>query len=168
MINYSEIWGYLLKVCDYFIPPGNVVAKIRGFLYKPFFRNCGNNLKIAERAYIYNPNTITLGENVWLGYNCYLGKGFIVIGHNVVVGPFVSVSPTNHIRKNESYRFSGSTNTKIKIGNNVWIGAHSCILASVSINNSSVIAAGAVVTKDIPSCVMVSGIPAKINKKYSN
>ena len=52
----------------------------------------------------------------------------------------------------------------IKIGNGVWIGAHATILSGVTVGNGSVIAAGAVVTKDVPERVVVAGVPAKIIK----
>ena len=52
----------------------------------------------------------------------------------------------------------------IKIGNDVWIGAHATILAGVTIGNGAVIAAGAVVTKDVPANMVVGGVPAKIIK----
>ena len=52
----------------------------------------------------------------------------------------------------------------VKIGNNVWIGAHATILAGVTIGDNAVVAAGAVVTKDVPVNVVVGGVPAKIIK----
>ena len=52
----------------------------------------------------------------------------------------------------------------VKIGNRVWIGAHAAILAGVTIGDNAVVAAGAVVTKDVPANVVVGGIPAKIIK----
>ncbi|MEZ3485540.1 MAG: hypothetical protein K1W22_02795 [Lachnospiraceae bacterium] len=55
----------------------------------------------------------------------------------------------------------------IHIGKNVWIGANATILAGVSIGENAVVAAGAVVTKDVPDGVVVGGIPAKIIKKIS-
>jgi hypothetical protein len=55
-------------------------------------------------------------------------------------------------------------NGKITIGNDVWIGARAMILPSVKIGNGAIIAAGAVVTKDVPDCAVVGGVPAKIIK----
>lgn len=53
----------------------------------------------------------------------------------------------------------------VKIGNRVWVGAHATILAGVTVGDNSVIAAGAVVTKDVPANVVVAGVPAKIIKQ---
>ncbi|MDE7192107.1 MAG: sugar O-acetyltransferase, partial [Clostridia bacterium] len=53
----------------------------------------------------------------------------------------------------------------VKIGNNVWIGAHATILSGVTIGDNAIIAAGAVVTKDVPQNTVVAGVPAKIIKK---
>ena len=52
----------------------------------------------------------------------------------------------------------------VKIGNNVWIGAHATILAGVTVGDNAVVAAGAVVTKDVPANAVVGGVPAKIIK----
>ena len=53
----------------------------------------------------------------------------------------------------------------VKIGNKVWIGAHATILPGVTIGDGAVVAAGAVVTKDVPSNVVVAGVPAKVIKE---
>jgi hypothetical protein len=52
----------------------------------------------------------------------------------------------------------------VKIGNNVWVGAHATILQGVTIGDNAIIAAGAVVAKDVPANVIVGGVPAKIIK----
>ena len=165
MIKYNESWGFLLNAVSLILPPGKVGAKVRGCLYRPFLKHCGANLKIAQRVYILKPNKLTVGDNVWLGYNCYIGEGEVEIGSNALIGPFVSITASNHNNKNGSFRFTGYTEQKIKLGENIWIGAHACILAGISIGKGSLVAAGAVVNKNIGEGEIVGGVPAKIIKK---
>lgn len=68
------------------------------------------------------------------------------------------------IRHNEGIIFPGP----IHIGNNVWIGSHATILPGVTIHDNAIIAAGAVVTKDVPQDVIVGGVPAKIIKNIEH
>ena len=61
----------------------------------------------------------------------------------------------------------GHINEPVKIGSNVWIGANSVICPGVTIGNNAIIAAGSIVTKDIPQAVLVSGNPAIIKRELS-
>ena len=80
-----------------------------------------------------------------------------LIGHNVVLATINhDLLPQNN-RKNHY--------APIKIGNHVWIGSNSTVLSGVTIGEWAVVAAGAVVTKDVPPYTMVGGVPAKIIKK---
>jgi len=165
MIKYNEFWGFIIKVISSFLPPIDLGAKIKGWLYKPFLKKCGKNFMVPWRTYIFNPNRLSVGDNVYLGYNSYYGQGDIIIKDNVLIGPFVSVTATNHTQKEGSFRFGEYIAKPIVIENNVWIGAHVCVLAGVKIGKGSVIAAGAVVAKNIPGKVIAGGIPAKVIKE---
>ncbi len=86
----------------------------------------------------------------------------IIFGNNVEIGPGVKIISSNHDTSNlRKHIFS----KHIKIGNNVWIGANSIILQSVTIGDNVVIGAGSVVTKDIPSDSIAVGNPCKVIKK---
>jgi maltose O-acetyltransferase len=121
---------------------------------------------IPWKTYIFNPNRLSVGNNVYLGYNCYYGQGDIVIKDNVLIGPFVSITASNHTisEKDGSYRDGSFKAKTITIEENVWVGAHVCILAGVKIGERSLIAAGSIVTKDVPSGTVVAGCPAKVIK----
>ena len=87
-----------------------------------------------------------------------------------MMGPDVIIptSEHNHTRTDITIRSQGSLPTKgVEIGNDVWIGTRVIILPGVKIGDSSIIGAGAVVTKDVPSYTIVGGNPAKI-LKYRN
>lgn len=94
----------------------------------------------------------------------------ISIGDGVLTGRFVLISDNNHGTGNKSELSQRpcdrplSSKGPIIIGNNVWIGEKATILAGVTIGNGAVIAANAVVTKDVPAGAVVGGIPARILK----
>lgn len=165
MIKYNEAWGWVIKTLNAPAPPIDFGARWRGNVYKPFMKACGKGFMVPWRTYIFNPNKMSVGNNVYLGYNSYYGQGTIEIHDNVLIGPFVSVTASNHvIGEDDSFRNANYAEKKVVIKSNCWIGAHTCILAGVTIGEGSLVAAGSVVTKDVPDYTVVGGAPAKIIK----
>lgn len=118
-------------------------------IFPPFYTDCGKNLKI--------------GKNVFFNSGCRVqDQGGITIGDGVLIGHNVVLATLNHAFE-PSHR-QDMNPQPIKIGNNVWIGANSTILPGVTIGDGAIIAAGAVVSKDVPENAVVGGVPAKIIK----
>ncbi|MDE7256423.1 MAG: sugar O-acetyltransferase [Clostridia bacterium] len=118
-------------------------------LFPPFYTDYGQN--------------ITVGKNVFINSGCcFQDQGGIEIGDNVLIGQQVVIATLNHDFNPE--KRANMLPDSVKIGNNVWIGAHATILSGVTIGDNSVVAAGAVVTKDVPENAVVVGVPAKIIK----
>ncbi len=92
----------------------------------------------------------------------FIDTGGITIGDGALIGHNVVLATINHDLEPEHR--ADLWLKPIHIGKNVWIGANATILAGVSIGENAVVAAGAVVTKDVPDGVMVGGVPAKIIK----
>ena len=108
---------------------------------------------------------LKVGNNSNIGSYSYIGcSGYIEIGNDVMMGPRVNLMAENHNYSdlNLSMKSQGISRSFIIIEDNVWIGVNSTILAGVRIGSGSIIAAGAVVTKDVPKNSIVGGIPAKI------
>ncbi len=163
MIRYNEWWAWFVVSISRILPPIDLGARLRGHLYKPFFKSCGKGVMIPLRTHIFNPNRLSVGNNVYLGYCSYYGQGDIYIGDEVLIGPFVSITATNHLRDQKgSFRNKKLEEKSVRIMNKCWIGAHVSILAGVTIGEGCLIAAGSVVTKDIPNYVLAAGVPAKI------
>ncbi len=113
---------------------------------------------------------IRIGKHVGIGEFAYLGgAGGLDIGDECIIGQYFSCHPENHIYTNNalSIRHSGVTRKGIRIGSNCWIGARVTILDDVHIGNHCVIAAGAVVTRDMPDHSVIGGIPARVIKQIS-
>lgn len=118
-------------------------------LFPPFTTDCGKN--------------ITVGKNVFINSGCrFQDQGGIHIGDDSLVGHNVVLATLNHgMAPGDRARLYPAP---IDIGKNVWIGANATVLPGVTIGDNAVIAAGAVVTKDVPANVVVGGVPAKFIK----
>lgn len=115
-------------------------------LFPPFHTDHGKN--------------ITVGKNVFINMGCkFQDQGGIFIGDGALIGHNVVMATLNHDILPEKRK---SMEPKpIHIGKDVWIGSNSVILPGVSIGDGAVVAAGAVVTRDVPANTVVGGVPAK-------
>jgi acetyltransferase-like isoleucine patch superfamily enzyme len=112
---------------------------------------------------------IEIGAKVGIGeFSRIGGSGGVTIGANTIIGQFFSAHPENHNFENNDIliREQGTLRNPIAIGENCWIGAKVTLLAGVTIGEGCVIAAGAVVTKDMPPHSLVGGVPAKVIRRY--
>lgn len=120
--------------------------------FPPFYTDFGKN--------------ITIGKNVFFNTGCsFQDRGGINIGDGSMLGMNVTIATLNHGLSLETR--STTYPSPVKIGENVWIGSNATILPGVTIGDNSVVAAGAVVTKDVPENTVVAGVPAKAVKKVN-
>lgn len=119
-------------------------------LFPPFYTDCGKN--------------ITIGKNVFINSGCHFqDQGGITINDGVLIGHNVVLATLNHDFSPK--KRSTLHPAPIVIGKNVWIGSNATVVPGVTIGNGSIVAAGAVVTKNVPENVVVGGVPAKIIKR---
>lgn len=139
----------------------------------------GNRVSIGKFAIIRPSNSyggeigegLKVGNNSNIGPYCYIGcSGYIEIGDNVMISPRVSIYAENHNYDNPNIpmKEQGVIKQFVKIEDDCWIAANSIILSGVTIGQGSIIAAGSVVTKNIPPFSIAAGVPAKIIKKRSS
>ena len=112
------------------------------------------------------------GYNIYLGQNFFANFGCVILdeapvrfGDNVLLAPNVSIYTAGHPFDLEQRNAAIEYALPVTIGNNVWIGGNVTIVPGVSIGDNSVIGAGSVVTKDIPSNVVAVGNPCRVIKK---
>ena len=121
------------------------------------------NVTVFTPIYINYGKHINIGKNVFINFDCtFLALGGITIEDDVLIGPKVSLITENH-PLNPQER-NGLIGKPIHIKKNAWIGASATILPGVTIGENAVIAAGAVVSKDVSENTVVGGIPAKFIK----
>jgi maltose O-acetyltransferase len=126
----------------------------------------GKKPRVKNRAEI-SPNA-TIGDYSELGTRCMIQSN-VHIGNNVIMGPDVKIYSRNHRfdRLDVPIQQQGKNYFETYIGNDVWLGANVIVTAGCRVGNHAVIAAGAVVTGDVPDFAVVGGVPAKIIK-YRN
>lgn len=146
-----------------FLPNSYKGNLTRGRIYSSLFKKCGYRLQIASNFIFFSPETVSIGNDVFIGHNCYLGAGEIRIEDNVMIGPFASIMAGNHLFENGIVLPTGNKYQygHVVIGKGSWIGAHVCVTANVIVGQGCLVSAGAVVTKNIPDFCMVAGVPAK-------
>ena len=108
---------------------------------------------------------VVIGHHTRIGlHNTVIGP--VTIGNHVNLAQGITVTALNHNFSDTSKRIDqqGVSTTPVTIGDDIWIGANAVILPGVTIGNHSVVAAGAVVTKDVPPYTLVGGVPARIIK----
>lgn len=119
-------------------------------VFTPFYTNFGKH--------------ISIGKNVFINHACsFLDLGGIIIEDDVMIAPRVNLISEAHpvsVRDRKTL-----TVGRVHIKRNAWIGVNATILAGVTIGENSVVAAGAVVSKDVPDNTIVGGIPARVIKK---
>lgn len=119
-------------------------------VFTPFYTNIGRN--------------ISLGKNVFINHACsFLDLGGITIEDEVMIGPRVSITSENH--PVEPSKRNTMLPGAVVIGRKAWIGAGATILPGVTVGANSVVAAGALVNRDVPPNTVVAGVPARILKQ---
>ncbi|MBR4225691.1 MAG: hypothetical protein IKR86_02720 [Candidatus Methanomethylophilaceae archaeon] len=122
----------------------------RFLLFPPVYSDFGKN--------------ITLGEGVFINSGCcFQDQGGVRIGDGCQIGHQVVFATIDHGLEPE--RRHDVVASEIVLEENVWVGSHATILRGVTIGHDSVVAAGAVVTRDVPSMSVVAGVPAKVVKR---
>lgn len=109
---------------------------------------------------------VIIGDHTRIGlHNTIIGP--VTIGSHVNLAQGITVTALNHIFEDSDKRIDeqGVSTTPVTIEDDIWIGANAVILPGVTIGNHSVVAAGAVVTKNVPPHSLVAGVPAKIIKQ---
>ncbi|HBQ63535.1 MAG TPA: acetyltransferase [Clostridiales bacterium] len=139
--------------------------QIRGFLCKGIFRSCGKRVNIEHGAFFASGADIEIGEDSGIGLDCRV-NGPLQIGRDVMMAPDVMIFTQNHetSRLDIPMRLQTAPKRPVVIGDDVWIGARVIILPGVRVGNGAILAAGAVVTRDVPDYAIIGGNPARVIK----
>lgn len=169
--------------------PGRIGRLLRRWYYRCRLGAAGRTLSIGRHVLIACPGNMRVGDGLYLVDGAVLracGKGRltignrfgangnaqviadnggeIVIGNDVMIGPNVVIRASNHgtARTDVPMWDQGHVAERIAIGDDVWVGANAVIVAGVTIGSHAVVAAGAVVTRDVPDYALVAGVPARV------
>jgi acetyltransferase-like isoleucine patch superfamily enzyme len=123
----------------------------------------------------YSENDVTLaprGGRIQIGHNCFVGKGTLIqatsgssvlIGDDVMIANMVTIAASNHSTNDRTTPMKRQleSGVGIRIGSDVWIGAHAVLTDGINVGDGAVVAAGAVATRDVPAYAIVAGVPAR-------
>lgn len=130
--------------------------------------------KFAGDFIIEPPFICDYGYNISVGKNFYANHNLVIldatkveIGDNVFIAPDCGIYAAGHPLDAEDRNTGLEYAFPVKIGNNVWIGGHVCIMPGVTIGDNAVIAGGSVVVKDIPSGTLAGGNPCRVIRKIT-
>ena len=144
----------------------NVGGGIRYCLCKHIFKKCGKHVNIERKAFFASGIDIEIGDYSGIGINAHIPNGTIIVDY-VMMGPNCFILDVNHKVSDVDTPmcFQGHVPKKItRIGNDVWIGRDVHMTPGRTIADGSIIAMGAVLTKDFPPYSIVGGNPAKLIK----
>jgi acetyltransferase-like isoleucine patch superfamily enzyme len=153
----------------FLLPRFRVVNAFKSAYLRLFF-----GAKVGKKVVFYPSVWIFTGRNLVVGDNVDFAKdvlvttdGGVTIGHRTLIGYRTQILSGNHTVPPKPQRIfdSGHTKAPVKIGDDVWIGANTIILPGVEIGEGAVIAAGSVVTKNVPAFSYAAGIPARVIKE---
>lgn len=140
-----------------------VEKDLRESIVKELIPNSSGDLWIQPPFYCDYGYNLTIGKKVFFNFNCVvLDATFVTIGNRTLFGPNVQIytatHPVNHLERASGVEYA----KPVSIGEDVWVGGSAVICPGVSIGDRTVIGAGSVVTRDIPSDVFAAGNPCKV------
>lgn len=136
---------------------------VRNFIWRLSGVKLGKMSTLHTGVKVYDPRGITIGDGTIVGYRTLLdGRRPITIGSHTDIASEVMIYNEEHDLADEEFKATGAS---VNIGNYVFIGPRAIILPGVTIDDGAVVAAGAVVTKDVGRLEIVGGVPARLITK---
>lgn len=135
--------------------------EIRGIMAELTGKEIDDTFRMFPPFYADFGKNITIGKNVFINSCCHFqDQGGIEIGDGCLIGHNVVLATVSHDLYPENNRVNHYA--PIKLGKSVWVGSNATILAGVTIGDWAVVAAGAVVTHDVPPLTIAGGVPARV------
>lgn len=138
---------------------------IKALLMKGRGARVGSRLKVWTGFWADRFDRLEIGDDVTIGKSVILiGAGGVTVGHRVMVGHGSKLISVGHRVPpgRGPMRFSGPVYGRVSIGDDAWLGAQVLLLPGVTVGEGAIVAAGAVVTKEVPPYALVGGVPARI------
>jgi acetyltransferase-like isoleucine patch superfamily enzyme len=146
------------------LAPGDFDA-VRALLSELTGRELEPSVRVLPPFYTDTGRNLRFGRNVFVNHGCtVVVVGGVEIGDDVMIGPNVQLISGGHSLDPETRR-TVSTCAPVRIGRGAWIGAGATILPGVTVGDDAVVAAGAVVTKDVAARTLVGGVPATLMRE---
>lgn len=164
------MFRHLINLLLFVLPPSRLFT-FRRVLLKLAGIELAEKVCVCGLSWIFGPGRLAVGESSWLspGFKIYTHKDApIVIGSHCDIGHNVTIITGSHQFGDRHRRAGPGYASPIHIGDGTWIGARTTILAGVVIGSGCMIAAGSLVTENIPDNSFAAGVPAKIKRSFEN
>lgn len=144
-------------------------TELRNRIMKQLFKSVGKNVWIEPDFKCEFGKNIVIEDDVYINFGCViLDCAEVTIGAHTLIGPNIGIYPVNHAIDALERINGGCYARPVHIGRNVWLGGDVKILSGVSIGDNTIVGAGSIVTKDIPSDVIAAGNPCRVIRKITN
>lgn len=154
--SYWLDFGLMLLHLTTWIP----LHSVRNLIWNIAGLKLGPKSTLHTGVRVFDPRGIRVGAGTIIGYRCFIdGRDTVTIGDHVDIASEVMIYSSEHDINAQDFH---ATVAPVKIGNYVFIGPRAIILAGVTIGEGAIVAAGAVVTKDVEPYTIVAGVPAKV------
>ncbi len=159
-------YGFARHLPSTDMPGGRLWKAIRYFVCRPLFGSCGKNVNVENKVFFHSGRDISIGDNSGIGIRANL-LGRVTIGRDVMMGRDVTIITRNHKfdRLDIPMDQQGfGPQEPVTIDDDVWISDRVVILPGVKVGRGAILAAGAIVTKNVPEYAIVGGNPARVIK----
>jgi acetyltransferase-like isoleucine patch superfamily enzyme len=158
----SRAWQLISRINA--VAPGDFAA-MRAVLAELTGREVDASVRVLPPFYPDGGHNLRFGRNVFVNHGCTaVVVGGVEIGDDVMIGPNVQLISGGHALDPDTRR-TVSTCAPVRIGRGVWIGAGATVLPGVTVGDDAVVAAGAVVTRDVAPRTLVGGVPATVMRE---
>jgi maltose O-acetyltransferase len=156
--------NYVVEIALAILPPDPLSNAFKRQLLMWRGAKVGRNPKFFRNLWIDGYHGLTIGDFVFINYGCMLqATGTIRIDDYVLLGPGVTILSANHdTSRDKLMRTSGAVPKPVHIEAEAWLGARCIITPGVTVGRGAIVAAGAVVTKNIEPYMIVGGVPAVV------
>ncbi len=166
-VNLFLYYVIVRKLPNRYFPLGHLISRFRGkFVTFLLGSKCGSNLELEANVFFGKFDDVKIGNNVQINQGCTIRN--VQVGNDVMIAPNANMIYVGHSydQLDVSMRFQPEKRyPQIIIEDNVWIGMSVIILPGINIGTGSIVAAGSVVTKNVPPFSIVGGNPATFIRK---
>ena len=158
---------HLVNCLLYFLPPTRLFM-LRRALWRLAGVDLAARVSVCGRGWIYGRGTVRIGSGTWLSPGVIIHSHIdapVMIGADCDIGPGAEFVTGSHSIGGPDRRAGAGTAATIVVEPGCWVGARALLLGGVTVGAGSIIAAGAVVTRSVPSGVLVAGVPATVRKR---
>lgn len=152
----------LFSVLSFLLPDNQVSGRVRAFLLRLNGASVGRRSCVRGGLVIQESFRLVLGDDVFINAHCCFDLSApVILGDRVRIAYQVTFVTGGHEIGPHGQRAGADRPAPIRVGNGVWIGARAVVLPGVTLGDGAVVAAGAVVTRDVPPDTLVAGVPAR-------